>query len=148
MLLSTTPWMRNHCPKSTGRFSPMISGNVDIVPRPWCFCPLGLYKHRAALREPFSCVLLRINHHNQRNVIKYKRTQGNTKAHGKSVLWTVYIDVDVAIIRHWEMPSHQKVAYLVSYSSHSFINHMLILAFTACPPLSFCLILAAFLPLP
>lgn len=34
-------------------FLPMISGNVDIIPRPWCFCPLGLYKHGAALREPF-----------------------------------------------------------------------------------------------
>ena len=34
-------------------FLPMISGNVDIIPRPWCFCPLGHYKHEAALPEPF-----------------------------------------------------------------------------------------------
>lgn len=66
-------------------FLPVFSGNVNIVPRPWCFCPLGLTNTELHSVNLFSYILLRINHCNQRNVIKYKRTQGKTKAHGKSV---------------------------------------------------------------
>lgn len=101
---------------------PVSSGNVNIVRSPWClFCPLGLSNTELHSVDLFSYVLLRINHCNQRNVIKYKGTQGKKKAHGKSVLWGMCTDEDIVIARHWESFT-KGLQYLVSYACCSFVK--------------------------
>lgn len=80
-------------------FSLWLVGMWILFQRPWCFCPFGLTNTGLHSVNLFSYVLLRINHQNQRNVIKHKRTQDKNKARGKSITLTC-TGVDVPMTRH------------------------------------------------
>lgn len=58
---------------------PVISGNVNIVPRPWCVCLFRLTNTELCSVNLFSYVLLRINLRNQKNVIQWKELRAKTQ---------------------------------------------------------------------
>lgn len=106
----------------------VTSGNVNIVPRArYFFCPSELTNSELYSVSVFSYVLARINHRNQRFVIKYRGTQGKRKAYGKSVPSSTFTGMDVAIRRHWEIAFHQRFAHVhLTHIAHlqNYILHL------------------------